>query len=168
MEKWLHEHLLAVHADKEVRDIARECCSSEADRREMTLLAYYMAAVREKEREHMPLIGPSVDRRSLAYVHQVCRSETVEALMCFTCGQIHTHVACWDRLWREPPQANALNSTSFKGKSAQSSGSPHPSPATDRYNNSRSPISFHKVRDSLVKLLITKPWESAEDTAHAR
>ena len=127
-----------------------------------------MEAVREREREHMPLIGPSVDRRSLAYVHQVCRSETVEALMCFTCGQIHTHVACWDRLWREPPQANALNSTSFKGKSAQSSGSPHPSPATDRYNNSRSPISFHKVRDSLFKLLIRKPWESAEDTAHAR
>ena len=85
----------------------------------------------------MPLIGPSVDRRSLAYVHQVCQSKNVEALMCFTCGQIHTHVACWDRLWQ---------------------GS----------SDSRSAIRFYKVKDSLFPLLIPKPWESAEEAAHAR
>ena len=47
-EKWLQEHLLAVHATKELREIVTECCSTEADTQEMTLLAYYMAAVREK------------------------------------------------------------------------------------------------------------------------
>ena len=81
LEKWLQEHLLAVHAAKELREIAIDCCSTEADTQEMTLLAYYMAAVREQEREHMPLIGPSVDRRRMAYVHQASRSEDVESLM---------------------------------------------------------------------------------------
>ena len=98
LEKWLYEHLLAVHVEKELCEIYTKFCSSEVAHRQMWLLAYYMAAVREKEREHMPLIGPSVDRRSLAYVNQICQSKNVEALMCFTCGQIHTHVACWDRL----------------------------------------------------------------------
>ena len=123
LKKWLYEHLLAVHAEKELCEIYTKFCSSEVAHRQMWLLAYYMAAVREKEREHMPLIGPSVDRRSLAYVNQICLSKNVEALMCFTCGQIHTHVACWDRLWQEPT-------------------APHRQPATRDFTCARSPISF--------------------------
>ena len=80
----------------------------------------------------MPLIGPSVDRRSLAFVNQVCQSKHVESLMCFTCGQIHVHVACWDRLWKEPPRQDARSSAPSKA-----------------YNDTRSPIRFHKVRLSL-------------------
>ena len=75
LEKWLYEHLLAVHVEKELCEIYTKFCSSEVAHRQMWLLAYYMAAVREKEREHMPLLGPSVDRRSLAYVNQVCQSK---------------------------------------------------------------------------------------------
>jgi hypothetical protein len=33
--------------------------------RRMNALAYYTAAVCEKERSHVPLIGPSIDRRML-------------------------------------------------------------------------------------------------------
>ena len=40
--------------------------------------------------------------------------------------------------------------------------------ATDRHNHFRSPISFHKVKDSLFQPLIPKPWETAEERAHAR
>ena len=40
---------------------------------EMTLLAYYMAAVREKEREHLPW----------CMVHKLCRDDTVKGMVCF-------------------------------------------------------------------------------------
>jgi serine/threonine-protein kinase RIO1 len=69
---------------------------------EMTLLAYYMAAVREKEREHMPLIGPSVDRRTLSMVHKLCRDDTVKGMVCCVCAQVHTHVSSWNRMWKPP------------------------------------------------------------------
>ena len=35
------------------------------------MLAYYTAAVSEREREHMPVIGPSVDRRVLRLLNAV-------------------------------------------------------------------------------------------------
>ena len=116
----------------------------------------------------MPLIGPSVDRRSLAYVNQVCQSKNVEALMCFTCGQIHTHAACWDRSWQATPRQHAQSSAPSIGKGPPSSSASHRQPATDRYNNARSPIRFHKVKESLFQPLLSKPWETAEQRAHAR
>ena len=66
----------------------------------MTLLAYYMAGVREKEREHMPLIGPAVDRRTLSMVHKLCCDDTVKGMVCFVCAQVHTHVSSWNRMWK--------------------------------------------------------------------
>ena len=68
----------------------------------MTLLAYYMAGVREKEREHMPLIGPAVDRRTLSMVHKLCCDDTVKGMVCFVCAQVHTHVSSWNRMWKPP------------------------------------------------------------------
>ena len=40
--------------------------------RMMNALAYYTAAVALKEQKHIPLIGPSVDRRMLSLLHRVC------------------------------------------------------------------------------------------------
>ena len=65
---------------------------------QMTALAYYMQAVQEREREHMPLIGPSVDRRSLSLVTRLANSDTIRSLMCFTCAQIFTSVKSWEEM----------------------------------------------------------------------
>ena len=62
-EKLLYDHLIQDHRHKELQEVWTERCAGEAEEQheaEMTLLAYYMAGVREKEREHMPLIGPAV------------------------------------------------------------------------------------------------------------
>ena len=72
------------------------------DEAEMTALAYYTEAVCQREREHVPLIGPSTDRRTLALVCRLANSQTVRALVCFTCGQVHTNVACWEQMYHQP------------------------------------------------------------------
>ena len=45
----------------------------------------YNAAVAAKEREDVPVTGPSVDRRSMEYTQQVYNDEMVWSLMCFCC-----------------------------------------------------------------------------------
>ena len=47
----------------------------------MTALSYYMAAVGDREREHVPLIGPTVDRRTLTLVCRLANSSTIRSLM---------------------------------------------------------------------------------------
>ena len=101
-EKWLFEHLKACHADKEMLEVSQARCQGARHESEMTLLAYYMAAVRARERDHMPLLGPSVDRRSLAMVNKLCQDSTVQALVCCICAQVHTHASCWQQMWKEP------------------------------------------------------------------
>ena len=51
-ETWLVDHLKACHAHLEMAEISQNCCQGEQHKAEMTLLAYYMAAVRAREREH--------------------------------------------------------------------------------------------------------------------
>ena len=131
MERWLFLHLKHHHGKKELRDIMVNCCSKASDDKEMTLLAYYLAAVREKERQHMPLIGPCVDRRSLAMVHKLSRSDHIHGLICFACAQIYTHVSSWDRMWHE--------TTEFH---------------TDSYGrHDVCEIQWYKVKDSIFRLL---------------
>ena len=91
-EKWLSDHLKACHANHEVADIWQNCCQGELHEAEVTLLAYYMAAVRAREREHMPLIGHSVGRRTLAMVHKLSCDATVQGMVCCVCASVHTHV----------------------------------------------------------------------------
>ena len=69
-------------------------------------LAYYMAAVCEQERQHMPLIGPSVDRRTLALVYRLANSKTLRGLTCFACAQLFTEVESWTRLFRTTCEGN--------------------------------------------------------------
>ena len=72
-------------------------CASPEDYREMTALAFYMQAVMVKERQHMPAIGPTVDRRILKILSRIANSTTNDSLVCVACAQIHTHVRFWDQ-----------------------------------------------------------------------
>ena len=65
--------------------------------RTLNALAYYLAAVSLKEQEHIPLVGVSLDRRMLQMLTKVCNSDTVMALSCFACAQIHVYVKCWEK-----------------------------------------------------------------------
>ena len=85
------------HVDKTVENHVREShfaamqlpqsCSGD-------LMAYYCGAIAQKEQEGMPIIGPSVDRRTFKLLHQVYNSATVGSLVCFVCAQIHTRLEC--------------------------------------------------------------------------
>jgi hypothetical protein len=50
---------------------------------------HYQQAISTLEREGIPLIGPSVDRRALNLLTQTYNDENVRALACFVCGQKH-------------------------------------------------------------------------------
>ena len=92
MEKRFFDHLRDEeqgHRRQEMKEIF-DLCIKPSDDVEMTALAYYVAAVSEQERQHMPIIGPSVDRRTLTLVCRLAQSSTLASLICFLCGQVHT------------------------------------------------------------------------------
>ena len=75
----------------------------------------------------MPLIGPSVDRRSLTLVCRLANSDTVCALSCFACAQLHTWVSSWEK--QQPTQgSNPL------------------------LHEQRADIAYHTVADTLLRL----------------
>ena len=98
----MYDHLVQCHANAEMTNVWQKRCQGERNEAELALLSYYMAAVREKEREHMPLIGPTVDRRTLSMVNNMCCDDTVKGMVCFVCAQVHTHVASWNQMWKPP------------------------------------------------------------------
>ena len=49
-------------------------------------LTLYNAALAEKERCSVPMLGHSTDRRTLAHVGEVFREDNVHVLMCFLCA----------------------------------------------------------------------------------
>ena len=109
-----------------------------------------------------------MDRRSLAFVNDLCQSKNIESLMCFTCGQIYTHVRSWDQLWHPPrPQSSSAEYCSTperKKKLSQWREEPE-----NHFNNQAvGQIRFHKVRNSLFQLLVPKPWYTEKDEEHAR
>jgi len=85
---------------KTLREKTREVQQGSAQQHahcHMNALAYYTAAVIAREQEHVPLIGPSIDRRMLCLLTKVCNSDTVQSLICFACNQVHVSVAGWSR-----------------------------------------------------------------------
>ncbi len=62
----------------------------------LDVIAYYTQAVCERETEHMPCIGPSVDRRILARTTEMAQNDRVKSLICFACAQVFTYVHAWD------------------------------------------------------------------------
>ena len=61
----------------------------------------YMAAVCERERESMPVVGVAKDRQILRRLNAVLPK--VHSMMCFGCAQIHSYVPMWQRMY-EPGQ----------------------------------------------------------------
>ena len=110
--------------------IAVELCLENDSEHKMTGLAFYMAAVCEREREHVPLLGPSVDRRTLALLTRLANSDTVSSLVCFACGQVHTHVQSWTQMYHDRRENSAYQSWT-----------------------SRSAIRYLRVEDGLMRLL---------------
>ena len=77
------------------------------------MMAYYTAAVSEREREHMPVIGPSVDRRALRLVNAVCNSTTVCSLSCFCCSHVRTRVGSWEAVRRSDINLHKVAATIY-------------------------------------------------------
>jgi hypothetical protein len=102
MERRLEEHIRSEHGDQQMSEVLAHIKQLREKERVQTpedpllrAVAYYTAAICEREREHVPLLGPSIDRRSLSLVCKLARSENLQALICFGCAQLHTWVRCW-------------------------------------------------------------------------
>jgi len=80
-EEILTEHILQAHGDT-----MRACCGDDQD----NYLAYYCCAIRIREREGVPTIGVSVDRRTFGHLVEAYNSNKVRSLICVCCAQIHT------------------------------------------------------------------------------
>ena len=52
---------------------------------------FYTEAIEHQERQAMPAIGPSIDRRTFKLLDEVYNDKDVYSLVCFVCGQVHTH-----------------------------------------------------------------------------
>ena len=52
------------------------------------ILDYYCAAVAAREREHMPSVGVSIDRRTFKSLSEVYNSTKIRSLVCFVCAQV--------------------------------------------------------------------------------
>ena len=100
-------HLRSSHYQIEMKEVLEHIDSLlKLERRQkdvdelLRAVAYYTAAVCEQERQHMPLVGPSVDRRTLTFVCKLAGSDSLCALICFGCAQLHTSVKSWETFGR--------------------------------------------------------------------
>ena len=55
----------------------------------MVGVTLYSAALPEKERLCVPLVGTSIDRRSLVHVGEVLKEDAIHVFMCFVCACKH-------------------------------------------------------------------------------
>ena len=101
LEHCVINHLKAAHRDQIALP---QTLWPDTRKGDWDMMAYYTAAVSEREREHMPVIGPSVDRRALRLVNAVCNSTTVCSLGCFCCSQVRTRVKSWEAVNRSDIQ----------------------------------------------------------------
>jgi len=81
----LLQHLRASHQD----DFAR-CRALTPHTRRLTDADLYEEGIAMREREGIPSVGPSVDRRTIELVLQNYNDDSVRSLVCFACGQIKT------------------------------------------------------------------------------
>ena len=78
----IYEHIRSAHGQEidELCDLTTE--TAKTQRRD-----YYEAAIAEVERGSVPLVGPSIDRRTFAHTVEVYNSKSVETLVCICCAQ---------------------------------------------------------------------------------
>ena len=77
----LREHIVQCHADA-----LRETCT--ADAVEEDSYDYYLEAIKIREQQAMPIVGPSVDRRTFAHVAQDMSEDAIQSLICMCCAQL--------------------------------------------------------------------------------
>ena len=82
MEKVLASHLITKHLNDMRLGPGRDA----------HMMAYYCAAVAAREREHMPSVGPSIDRRTFKALSEVYNSKKIRSLVCFVCAQVRTDI----------------------------------------------------------------------------
>jgi len=82
------------------RIAAQECLLTQHKNHEYVLFTLYAAAVAEKARSTMPVLGMSTDRRTLQHVGEVLREDSVSVLMCFICACKHIRHRGYDLFGR--------------------------------------------------------------------
>ena len=98
LERELFFHLKEKHKEHEMKEVPEHLWDFTINNFAYDPVAYYNAAVCCREQEHIPLIGPSVDRRMLTLLTKLANSDTIKGLMCFACAQIHTYVRPWTNM----------------------------------------------------------------------
>ena len=84
-------------------------------KRQKQLLAWYTAAIREVERQDVPSIGASIDRRTFQHLSTVYNEDKVKSLICFVCGQIKTvtHDRNTEIRWQKTEFLRTISEESF-------------------------------------------------------
>ena len=106
---WHHErhlgiHLHAAHSSREMASVPEAAWELKKEgkgnkhRPTLDAIAYYQAAVEMKEQEHIPIIGPSIDRRMLRIMTKLLNSNTVQGLVCLGCANVRTFVKSWPNI----------------------------------------------------------------------
>ena len=84
-DQQLREHVLAEHRGELLEDAASlEDYRSAGD----ILWDLYKAALSIKERQQIPIVGPSVDHRAFEHTSHVCDDDRIRSLICFACAQV--------------------------------------------------------------------------------
>ena len=84
-DQQLREHVLAEHRGELLEDAAGlEGCQNAGD----ISWGLYKAALSIKERQQIPIVGPSVDRRAFEHTSHVYNDDRIRSLICFACAQV--------------------------------------------------------------------------------
>ena len=86
----LKRHLLIKHGDIFFSVLGPEVSTA-------SYMDDYEEACKEKERQHVPSVSISVDRRSLLDLQEVLQPDSVQCLMCFVCSERHLCIRDMDR-----------------------------------------------------------------------
>ncbi len=73
----------------------------------MICFTLYAGALAEKERECVPVLGASTDRRALIQVGEVLREEHIGVLLCFVCACKHVRHLGYN-LYGEPTEKGSI------------------------------------------------------------
>ena len=79
----LREHLAQVHAKEFL-------CLQHFDAKDADVYSYYLEAIAERERQAMPSLGSSIDRRTFHVLKEDFCEDSVQALVCMCCARIAT------------------------------------------------------------------------------
>jgi len=80
-EACLKEHIMCCHLDVLISSCSQAAVAQDS-------YDYYLEAIAYQEQQHIPTIGPSVDRRTFKHVRDDMSEEAVQGLICMCCARI--------------------------------------------------------------------------------